>query len=83
MKYDKNLQEITLELNKFKKAMLQLKCQLKLVLNMVRMNTKLKKLTKELSKLYKIKTDKEPSDIIVDPNMWVLKNYTLKKIKSS
>ena len=38
---------------------------------------------KEFSKLYKIKTDKEPLDIIVDPNMWVLKNHTLKKIKSS
>ena len=38
---------------------------------------------KELSKLYKIKTDKEPLDIIVDPNMWVLKNHTLKKIKSN
>ena len=34
---------------------------------------------KELSKLYKIKTDKEPLNIIVDPNMWVLKNHTLKK----
>ena len=38
---------------------------------------------KELSKLYKIKTDKEPLNVIIDPNMWVLKNHTLKKIKSS
>ena len=38
---------------------------------------------KQLNRFYKIKADKEPLNVIIDPNMWVLKNHTLKKIKSS
>ena len=83
-KYDKNLQEITLELKQVQKGNVIIEMPIEIGIDYGENEYKIEKINlKQLNRLYKIKADKEPLNVIIDPNMWVLKNHTLKKIKSS
>jgi len=83
-KYDKNLQEITLKLKQVQKENIIIEMPIEIGIEYGKDEYKIEKINlKESNRLYKIKTDKEPLDVNIDPNMWVLKKYTLKKIKSS
>ena len=81
---NKNLQQIVIELKQVQKGNVIIEIPIEIGIDYGENEYKIERINlKELNRLYRIKTNKEPLDIIIDPNMWILKNHTLKKIESN